>query len=63
MLKRNLAKRNLFLLSQGLNPLSHDYNSSAQLFNQFMFRDNFYNSRSMLSLIMIKHIIIKIMNN
>jgi len=36
---------------------------NAQSFNQFMFRDNSYNSRIILSLIMIKHFIIKIIIN
>jgi len=36
---------------------------NAQLFNQFMFRDNSYNSRIILSLIMVKHFIIKIKIN
>jgi len=35
---------------------------NAQSFNQFMFRDNSYNSMIMLSLIMIQHIIKIIIN-
>jgi len=42
---------------------THNHADVKLMHNQFMFHDNSYKSRIILSLIMFKHIIIKIINN
>jgi len=49
-------KRNLFRFNQGSNTQPHNYQTNAQPINQFIFYDNSYTSKIILSRTMVKHI-------